>query len=438
MKDHKLSIGQIFALAFTLFAMFFGAGNMIFPPSMGQEAGTHVWIALAGYLFTDAGLPILAIAAVVLFGNNLTDLASKVGMGFATVITILVYLSIGPMFAIPRTASTSFELAVYPFLPAGVNVHVALFLMSVVYFGIVYWASAKPQAIVNIVGKLMTPALLLAIFVTGVGIVLHPIGTVGAPIGNYMARPFPEGMIQGYQTLDAFAAPVFAAIIIDSIRSMNVTRKENIVKYTMLSGMLAVVCLGIVYGILAYAGAASRGLGTFPNGGQLLTAITYAIFGKAGTVIIGIAVLLACLTTAVGLTTACGSYFSQKWPRFSYRTVITLVVIFGCIISNIGLTQLITITLPLLLALYPIIISLVLLAFLDKPLKGRRSAHIGVIIGAALISIPNGLEALAASFGFPSLGVVSTLLQMVPFYDLMLGWVIPAAIGGAIGYIINK
>lgn len=438
MKDHKLTIGQILALSFTLFAMFFGAGNMIFPPSMGQQAGTHVWIALAGYLFTDAGLPILAIAAVVIFGNNLTDLASKVGKRFALVITVLIYLSIGPMFAIPRTASTSFELAILPFLPASVNTHLALFLMSVVFFGIVYWASAKPQAIVNIVGKLMTPVLLLSILITGVGILLHPIGPIGAPIGNYVSFSFAEGMIQGYQTMDAFAAPVFAAIIIDSIRSMNVTKKEHIVKYTLLSGFLSVVCLGTVYGILAFAGATSGVLGSFPNGGQLLTAITYAIFGKAGTIIIGIAVLLACITTAVGLTTACGSYFSQTWPQFSYRTVISLVVLFGCVISNVGLTQLISITLPLLLALYPIIISLVLLAFLDKPLGGRRSAHVGVIVGAALISIPNGLEALAANFGMPSLGIVSTLLQMVPFYNLMLGWVIPAVIGGIIGYIINR
>lgn len=438
MKIPKLTISQILALSFTLFAMFFGAGNIIFPPSMGQQAGTHVWLALAGYLFTDAGLPILAIAAVVLFGNDLTDLASRVGKRFAVVLTVLVYLSIGPLFAIPRTASTSFELAILPFLPESFNVHLALFLVSVLFFAAVYWASAKPQAIVNIIGKAITPVLLLTILIIGAGVLVHPISPIGAPAGTYDTIPFTEGMLQGYQTLDAFAAPIFAAIIINSIRSMGIHSKNYIVFYMLLSGSLSVVFLGIVYGILAYAGATSLALGTFPNGGQLLTAITYAIFGHWGTVIIGVAVLLACFTTAVGLTTACGSYFSELIPRFSYRAVIIAVILFSCVISNVGLTQLITFSLPLLLALYPILIALVVLAFLDRPLGGRRSAHIGAIIGAALISIPNGLEALAANLGVESLGALSSLLQMVPFYNLMLGWVLPAIIGCAIGYVVNR
>ena len=236
--------------------------------------------------------------------------------------------------------------------------------------------------------------------------------------------------------MDALAAGIFALIVIQNVEAMGIKKESNIVKYTMLAGLIAAIGLAVVYGILAYVGATSGPLGEFANGGQLLSAVSKHMFGTAGMLILGIAVLFACLTTAIGLTTACGEYFSEHFAKLEYNHVIIAVVLFSFVVSNVGLTQLLSITLPGLLMVYPVLMALVLSGFLDKWFKGRQPIYAGILIGAALISIPNGLETLAANYSI-STAAMSNLLQMVPFYNLGLGWVIPAIIGGVIGYIVS-
>lgn len=435
MKE-KLSFPQLLSLSLMLFALFFGAGNMIFPPAMGQAAGTNVWAALAGYIATDVGLPLITIAAVVFAGRSLLNLLGRAGAGFAAFFAALIYLLIGPLFAIPRTGSVSFELALLPFLGEGANTTLFSFLFTAVFFGLTYFLSANPQKIVYIVGKILTPILLLSIFIIGLSAIFDPISPLSEPVGDYSHIAFFKGLIEGYQALDALAAGVFALIVIDNVAGMGIQKESNIVKYTLLAGLLAAIGLAVVYGILAYVGATSSALGQFSNGGQLLSAVADHMFGKIGMLILGIAVLFACLTTAIGLTTSFGDYFSRTYVKLEYNHIIIAVCVFSFFISNIGLTQLISITLPILLMVYPVLMALVAASFLDKWLQGRKAIYIGILAGTALISIPNGLETLAANYG-ASLGIISQWLQLVPLYDLSLGWIVPAIIGGVIGAVLS-
>lgn len=435
MKE-KLSFTQLISLSLMLFALFFGAGNMIFPPAMGLSAGSHVWTALAGYIVTDVGLPLLAITAVVFANRSLTTMVGRAGKKFSTFFIVLIYLLIGPLFAIPRTGSVSFELAVMPFL--GESSHVSLYsvIFTALFFGAVYVLSANPNKIVAIVGKILTPILLLSIFIIGISAIVNPIGPVGQPVGTYESIAFFNGIIEGYMAMDALAASIFALIVIENVEAMGIQSQRNIAKYTLLTGILATIGLAVVYGILAYVGATSGSLGLFSNGGQLLAAVAHHLFGTIGMLILGIAVLFACLTTAIGLTTACGDYFSDNYTKLEYNHVIIAVCLFSFLVSNIGLTQLLNITLPALLMVYPVLMALVLASFLNRWFKDRQPIYAGILIGAACVSIPNGLETLAANYNI-QIVALSNLLQSIPFYELGLGWVIPAVIGGIIGAIVN-
>lgn len=435
MKE-KLSFTQLISLSLMLFALFFGAGNMIFPPAMGLSAGSHVWTALAGYIVTDVGLPLLAITAVVFANRSLTTMVGRAGKKFSTFFIVLIYLLIGPLFAIPRTGSVSFELAVMPFL--GESSHVSLYsvIFTALFFGAVYVLSANPNKIVAIVGKILTPILLLSIFIIGISAIVNPIGPVGQPVGTYESIAFFNGIIEGYMAMDALAASIFALIVIENVEAMGIQSQRNIAKYTLLTGILATIGLAVVYGILAYVGATSGSLGQFSNGGQLLAAVAHHLFGTTGMLILGIAVLFACLTTAIGLTTACGDYFSDNYAKLEYNHIIIAVCLFSFLVSNIGLTQLLNITLPALLMVYPVLMALVLASFLNRWFKDRQPIYAGILIGAACVSIPNGLESLAANYNV-QIAVLSDLLQSIPFYQLGLGWVIPAVIGGIIGAIVN-
>lgn len=434
--NEKMSFSQLLAIALMLFALFFGAGNMIFPPAMGQLAGTNVWAALAGFIVTDVGLPLLGIAAVVCAGRSLDNMVGRAGKKFGTFFIVLMYLLIGPFFAIPRTGSVSFELVVTPFLGADTNPLLFSVIFTGIFFASVYILSANPSKIVAIVGKVLTPVLLLAIFIIGISAILNPIGPLTEPVGDYTSIAFFKGMIEGYMAMDALAAGIFALIVIQNVEAAGIKKESNIIKYTMLAGLMAAIGLAVVYGILAYVGATAGPLGQFENGGQLLSAVSRHMFGTAGMLILGVAVLFACLTTAIGLTTACGEYFSEHYAKLEYNHVIIAVCLFSFVVSNVGLTQLLSITLPALLMVYPVLMALILAGFLDKWFKGRKEIYIGILIGAALISIPNGLESLAANYGI-TITAMSNLLNLVPFYSLGLGWIIPAIIGGAIGYIVS-
>lgn len=430
MNNEKLGAGKIASLSLMLFAMFFGAGNMIFPPMLGYLGGENFFQGTLGFVFIDAGLSILGIAAIVLVGTKMDDLARLVGPRFSIFVGVTIYLLIGPLFALPRTGTVSFEIAVIPFIGENAGILPSL-IFTALFFLVTYFLSVNPSKVVDIVGKYLTPILLISIAVIFILSVVNPVGEIGTAEGDYATIPFFKGMVEGYLALDGMAALAFAIVVINGIKDMGVKESSNIVKYTLISGIFAGIGLGVVYLALSFVGAqTSMEDGVFTNGGQLLASVVYRLLGSGGNVILGLAVMLACLTTSIGLATSFSDYFNEILPKYSYKTILRVVCIFSFLISNVGLTQMITITLPLLIAIYPPTIVLVIFSFAKKYIGDNHEAYVLGMLFAFIMGAFDGLKAAGID-----IGVLGDFAAKFPFFELGIGWIVPAIIGGIIGML---
>lgn len=432
MNNNKLGAGKIISISLMLFAMFFGAGNMIFPPMLGNLGGEHFFQGTLGFVLADAGLSILGIAAIVLAGTKLSDLGNLVSPKFSVIFGMVVYLLIGPLFALPRTGSVSYEMAIVPFLGEHAGILSSL-IFTAVFFGVTYVLCLNPSKLVDIVGKYLTPALLVSIAVIFIVSVIHPVGEIGAPKGDYIDMPFFKGIVEGYLALDGFAALAFAIVVITAIKETGITEPAGIVKYTLIAGVFAGAALGVVYMALGYVGAQTSAAYTFDNGGQLLAAVVYKLLGAGGNVVLGLAVLLACLTTSIGLSTAFADFFHEMFPGMSYKRILSGVCLFSFGISNVGLTTMITFTLPALIMVYPPVITLVLLSFAKKHIGSRPEPYAGAMLFALFAGALDGAKAAGIS-----LGAVGRLAAHIPYFELGIGWFIPAVCGCILGIIWTK
>lgn len=431
MKEKELSKRETVTLGLMLFALFFGAGNMIFPPALGQAAGTNVWTAMLGFVVTGVGLPLLGVAAIGMTGGDLQTLAKRVHPLYGIVFTFIVYLAIGPFLAIPRTGTVAFEMGLLPFLSEGAKASgVSLFLFTLVYFAVTFWLCLHPSKLMDRIGKVLTPALLLIIAIVCVQALLHPVGEVGKPSEAYQAAPFFKGFVEGYLTLDALAAMVFGIVVTSAIEGRGITERKKVTLSTLKAGMIAAVGLALVYLALGYLGATSISLGASDNGGTILTALVQRLFGPIGLLLLGMAVALACLTTSVGLVTACSHYFSQTVPRIPYKVMAAVLCLFSAAVANVGLTQLIAFSVPVLVAIYPLGIVLMLLSFLHKLFKGYRAVYAGASLATGAISLVDG----AKQMGLP-VEAVATLYASLPLYQEGIGWLLPAVIGAVVGFV---
>lgn len=432
----KLNFSQMLSISLMLFAIFFGAGNMIFPPALGQAGGSHFIWALLGFIVTDAGIAILGIAAVVFVGNSIQEWAGIVSKKFALCLSMTVYLLIGPLFALPRTGSVSFELALSPFLDAGTNLLPYSIAFIFVFFAITYVLSSNPSKIVDIVGKVLTPVLLGAIELIFIGSLVKSgttlqqdtFGTLQAPQGNYQDMPFFQGMIEGYLALDGPAGLAFSIIVIQAIRQKGISDKKSIITYTCLCGLGAAFFLALVYFALAYVGAITPGV--YANGGALLSEVTRHLFGNIGVAVLGLAVLLACLTTSIGLTTSFSDYIVSVYPQCKYKKVAFVVCAFSFVIANVGLSQLIQISLPILIMLYPITVVLMVLSFFQKRIQTRRMVYVLGMLCAFAVSFFSGLDQAGIH-----MGSVHALVAQLPFYSYGVGWILPAILGAVVGWL---
>lgn len=426
---------QVLSITLTLFAVFFGAGNMIFPPAMGQQAGENYIQALAGFILTDAGIALLGMIAVVLVGTEVSDLGELVSRRFAVFLSVCIYLLIGPLFALPRTGSVSFELAVRSYVTES-NVWWVSLIVTGIFFGLTYYLSGNPKKVVNLIGKYLTPVLLICItliFLACIFLEKSPrgqiqYGSIGAPKGAYAQIPFFQGMIEGYYALDGPAGLVFAIIIINAVRGFQVKTKKNIVKYTLLCGAGAALILSVVYYMLTYIGAVT--LTPFSNGGSLLHAVASDLLGPAGGIVLGIAVFFACMTTSIGLTTSFADYFHELLPDISYKKITAIVCLFSFVISNVGLDMLVKVALPVLMMIYPVTVVLVVLSFFKKWIGERKMVYVLGMLFAFCVAFIDGMQSAGIS-----LGVVTEICNKLPFYDLRLGWIIPAAVGALLGLL---
>ena len=439
----RLNLNQRILVAATLFGMFFGAGNLIFPVHLGQLAGRNVIPAMIGFIVTAVGIPILGVAAI---GNTHSDglqaLASKVGPRYGVVFTCLLYLTIGPFFAIPRCATTSFTTGIAPML-GGIPEAAALFVFSLLFFAIVLALSLRPAGITVWIGKIINPLFLAFLAILVASALLRPSATVAfvAPAAAYESGALFSGFIEGYGTMDAIAGLAFGIVVIDIIRSMGVQDDADVAKDVLASGLMTGLLMAVIYTATIIMGAQSRGLfETSENGGVALAQISGHYLGAAGSLVLALTITFACLKTSIGLVTSCSDAFARMFPKGpAYRTWAVIFTVFSFVVSNFGLSRILDYSLPVLMFLYPPAITLILLALCGQAFEHDRAVYgwVTALTCAAAVfdfikTLPGGVIA-----ALNLQGVIDLANRFLPFYGINLGWVIPAAAGLAIGLALR-
>ena len=436
----KLTFKESMFIGSMLFGLFFGAGNLIFPVHMGQESGSAVFWANLGFLVTGIGLPFLGVIAIgVSKTSGVYELAERIGKKYALVFTVLLYLVIGPFFALPRLATTSFEIGLAPFIQAKQQ-HVFLVIFSILFFFTAWWLSRRPTKILDYVGKFLNPAFLILLGILLVLAFIHPLGAIDHATvqPSYQEHAFFTGFTQGYNTLDALAALAFGILIVTTIRNMGVTKPSEIAKDTIKSGAISIVLMGIIYTLLAYVGTMSLGgFALSSNGGIALAQIADHYLGTYGSILLALIVILACLKTGIGLITAFAETFTDLFPKRNYIVFVTLASALACLVATVGLTNIIQISLPVLMFIYPLAMTLILLVLVGPFFKQRPAVYRMTTYFTLIASILDGLN--ACPDGIKQTSFVKTLLDFatnyLPFFKLGMGWIVPALIGLVIGLI---
>lgn len=445
MQKH-LTLKQKILVAGTLFGMFFGAGNLIFPVHLGQIAGRNVLPAMIGFIITAVGIPIMGVAAI---GNThsdgLQELSCKVGKGYSYVFSCLLYLTIGPGFAIPRCATTSFTTGIAPMLGENASESAALLIFSLIFFAIVLILSLHPADITVWVGKVITPIFLVFLTILVVAALCNPSTAISAvePTAAYQpqSKALFSGFIEGYGTMDAIAGLAFGIVVIDIIRSMGVKDDSDVAKDVLSSGLLTMIPMALIYIATIVMGVQSRGLfETSENGGIALAQISGHYLGRAGSLVLAVTITCACLKTAIGLVTSCSDAFSRMFPKgFSYRTWAVLFTVISFLISNFGLSRIISYSLPMLLFLYPLAITLILLALFGGFFNHDRVVYVCVTAFTCFSALFDLIKALPASLKavLHLEGAVGLAEKLFPLFDISLGWVLPAFLGLVLGLAIH-
>ena len=439
----KLSSKEYIYVASMLFGLFFGAGNLIFPVSMGQQAGSQMWPAFLGFFITGVGLPLLGIAALGLSrSTGLFDLSCKVNRPYAYFFTCLLYLTIGPFFAIPRCAATSFTVGLEQVLPQG-NTKLYLLLFSLAFFAAVLLFALRPGKILVWVGKVLNPCFLLFLAVLIVSAMLHPTAAVAdvAPEGKYAAQPFFTGFLEGYNTMDALASLAFGIIVVQVIRDLGVQEPGAIAGSTVRAGVMSCLLMALIYVAVAVIGAQSRGaLPAAANGGVAFAQIARYYLGNTGLIVLAATVTLACLKTAVGLITGCAETFSalfKNGPSYKAWAITFSAVSFA--FANLGLDAIIKYSVPVLMLLHPIAIMLIVLTLCGKPFKNDPVVFRWTITFTAIASIYDMFAALPKELWSALHGeeIKAVAEKLLPLAGQGLGWLCPAALGIVIGLAIH-
>lgn len=431
--ETKISRSAYISIGLMLFALFFGAGNLIFPASLGQNAGTHFTEAITGFLFTGVGLPLLGVIAIGYSGSkDLQELAGRVHPAYGVFFTVLLYLTIGPFFAIPRTGTVSYEIGIKPFLGEAAG-SMELYIFLAIFFIISWWFSISPNKLVGRIGKVLTPALLFFLGVLIVQSILSPLGVPQEPTKSYAGTgmAYAQGFLDGYNTMDALASLVFGILIIQSAKQYGAKLEKEIAGVTLKSGLIAAVCLAAVYIFIGNIGATSvSAIGLQDTGAPVLSLSTQHYFGAPGAVILAFIVLLACLTTSIGLISSCGAYFNELIPALSYRQWVTVFAVVSGFIGMFGLSTIISAAIPVLMFLYPLTMVLIALTFLSPLFHHRQAVYFTTILFTLIPSLYDGLH----TAGYDVADMTAWMKSTLPLFDFGLGWISFAVVGLIIGW----
>ena len=442
----NLTLKETVVITSMLFGMFFGAGNLIFPAKVGLDAGSNMWSAFAGVFVTAVGIPMLAVVGLGLSrSEGVVELSQRVSRKYSLFFCTLLYLTIGPLFAIPRCASTAFSVGAVNLLPQeGERLYLALF--SLVFFAVVLYFSLKPGGIMTWIGKWLNPVFLVFLAVLVIAALAKPVSSISAvtPAENYAASgsAFFRGFLEGYNTLDALAGLAFGIVVIDVVRKNGISQPERVAVNTAKAGIFSCLFMGLIYLFITLICAQSAPVcAGADNGGTVLGTIANHYFRSAGSVLMTLIVTFACLKTAIGLVTSCSKAFVDMFPKgpgYTVWAVVFSLVSFG--IANFGLTTIVSWCVPVLMFLYPLAITLILLSLSGKFIGANQTVYrtttaftliaaVFDMIGTVSGMVP-GSRVLAGLKAFAG--------NILPLYDLGLGWILPAAIGFLAGLFLTK
>lgn len=413
MKKNQ-SMQEIIILGFALFAMFFGSGNLIFPPFLGRLVGEQYLVACIGFIAMGVGLPLLGVMATAKADGQFHLVAERVGKVFSIVLMTALILAIGPFLAIPRTAATTFEMSIRPFLP-----NLSPVIVIALYFCLTLFFVFKPGKVIDVIGKFLTPALLVILAIIIIKGIFIPIGPLTE---NTIEHVFTTSLIEGYQTMDALAAVCFGGLIVANLKQKGYSDTSSIIKATLKSSLIALVGLGLIYGGLIFVGAHTSTLVGEYEKTALVIEITRQILGEMGAVFLALAVGLACLTTSIGLTTTGANYFSNlSKGRLSYNLVAVLISLLSFAIALLGVDNIVGLTVPVLKILYPMIIVLVIFTLVGKVVDDDRIYRITTYV-TLIVSI---LDVLGQSF---KIEFLQNIISYLPFAAYDFSWLIPAVV----------
>ncbi|MGB5856368.1 MAG: branched-chain amino acid transport system II carrier protein [Oceanisphaera sp.] len=421
--NKSLSTFDVLGLGFMTFAFFLGAGNIIFPPMTGFLAGEHLPSAMAGFLITGVGLPLVTLVAAALAGGGLPTMGRYLPPLVITVMASAIFIIIGPAFAAPRTGLVAYEMSLKPFLTDPGQAALTLYTLG--FFGLVLLVSLNQGRLLDAVGKVLTPILLLLLIGLALAVFISPQGTQPPVSEAYLTDPFVKGFIEGYNTMDTFAALIFGMFILDVLRDKGVTDSRTQSRYLMIAALIAAVGLGFVYVSLFILGGTSLGVAdSATTGAEIISAYVLSLFGAPGLWILAAIVSLACLTTAVGLVSACADYFHRLTDKLSYRIWVVINALACMLVANVGLDTLITVSVPVLVAFYPVAVALVLATYLRPLMRAPIFSYRLIMAVALAFGIMDGLHAV---------GLSMSTFALLPMFDIGMAWVLPTCIATVIG-----
>ena len=431
LKKHSyISIGLM------LFALFFGAGNLIFPAFLGQNAGSNLSVAMIGFIIMGVGLPLLGVLVMGYSGaQDLLDLSSRAGKGFGITFTTLLYLTIGPFFAIPRTGTTTFELGLSSFI-APENTVIAQAIFLAIFMGITLWLSLTPNKLVDRIGTIITPVLLVSMIILIIASLLNPMGSAQAPTEAYSTNSlaFTNGLMEGYNTMDALASLVFGIIVINSVKLYGAKTEKQIFSNTTKAAVIAALLLALVYVFISNIGTTSVSvLGLQKTGAGVLTGATTFYFGNVGKILLFVIVFLACLTTSVGLVTACATYFVRLYDKISYKTYVVGLSLFSFAVGNYGLAAIIQGAVPVLVLLYPLTMVLILLGFANNLFGGKKVVYASTALVTGAYSL---YTTIASTFKLSVPAVDNFLVKVLPIQG-DFSWINFAVLGFILGLVLS-
>ena len=427
----RKKITDIIICGFALFAIFFGAGNLIFPPYLRVISGNNWGIANIAFLLSDPLLPILGVIVTALLGGQATDLGKRVSKHFSIIIGAISIILIGPLFAVPRTGATTHEIFVQSFVPSAPQ-----WITSLIFFGLTLYIAIHSHTVIDAIGKYLTPILLFILLLVFIAAVVQPNASFQTTTS---AGLFSQSFKEGYQTMDALGAALMAGVVISDLTRRGYTEKKEQHQMMFGVGIVSFILLALVYSSLTYAGATvSTVYDSTVQRPALLIGLIEQLLGSFGKVAMGIAVSFACLTTSVGLITTCGHYFSTLTNgKLEYKKIVVVSVVLSFLLSLLGVDALLQLAVPVLSAIYPMVIALIFLSIFDRYIVYNWT-YTGAVVGAFFIGGIQAIHLFSQMQGGNFLSGLADWTNTLPLHQFGFEWLVPAIIGSVLFTVISK